>query len=225
MTPDASPGPAADVLLRLHELADPAEFDKIVKRVSREQVIGVRMKRLFDLANEQASMDLDEVRLLLRSPWYEARVVAVSILDARARRSPATKDDRRAIYELYLAEHRHIDTWDLVDRAAPRVVGDYLLHRSRAPLFDLARSGDPWERRTAITAAFWIIRSGDLDDPLALADLLLDDDEHFVQTSVGTALREIRRVDAARLDDFVSRNAGRIRPATRRLMADRAASS
>lgn len=211
---------ADQIVRRLRELADPAEFAKTVKRVPAEQVIGVRMKLLFDLAKAQASMDLDEVRLLLRSPWYDARVVAVSILDARARMSPATSDDRRAIYELYLAEHRHIDTWDLVDRAAPRVVGDYLLERSRTPLFELARSGDPWERRTAITAAFWIIRAGDLDDPLALVDLLLDDDEHFVQTSLGTALREIGRVDPARLDEFVTRNAGRISPATRRLMAD-----
>ena len=225
MNHDAALDTAADVLLRLHELADTVEFDKIVKRVSREQVIGVRMKLLFDLAKQQSSMDLDEVRQLLRSPWYEARVVAVSILDARARRSPATTDDRRAIYELYLAEHGHIDTWDLVDRAAPRVVGDYLLHRSRAPLLHLARSGRPWERRTAITAAFWIIRSGDLDDPLALADLLLDDHEHFVQTSVGTALREIGRIDPARLDEFVRRNADRISPATRRLMAEKTAPS
>jgi 3-methyladenine DNA glycosylase AlkD len=215
---------ADSIIDRLRELADPTEAEKIAKRVDRSQVIGVRMKSQFDLAREHRSLDLAEVTALLRSPWYEARMVAISILDARARITPAASDDRRALYELYLAEHRHIDTWDLVDRAAPRVVGAYLLHRSREPLFRLARSRNPWERRTAVTAAFWIIRAGDLDDPIALVDVLLDDEEHFVQTSVGTALREIRRIDPVRFDKFVADNSARIAPATRRLMADRARS-
>ena len=223
MTNVATPpdGPTADdILERLRNLADPAEFAKISTRVDPGQVIGVRMKYQFDLAKQESAMDLDEVRLLLRSRWYEGRMVAVSILDARARRSPADTAERGALYELYLSEHDHIDTWDLVDRAAPRVIGDYLLHRSRAPLFELAGSANVWERRTAITAAFWIIRSGDLDDPLTIADLLLDDGEQFVQTSVGTALREVGRVDPQRLDAFVARNVGRISPTTRRLMKD-----
>lgn len=211
---------ADQILERLREMADPAEFARISTRVDPGQVIGVRMKSQFDLAKQESTMDLDEVRRLIRSPWYEARMVAISILDARARRSPADTDDRRRLYELYLSEHGHIDTWDLVDRAAPRVIGDYLLARSRAPLFDLARSTNVWERRTAITASFWIIRSGDLTDPLAIADLLLDDGEKFVQTSVGTALREVGRVDPAALDTFLARNADRISPTTRRLMKD-----
>lgn len=211
---------ADQIVERLRELADPAEFARISRRVDPDQVLGVRMKYQFDLAKAESTMDLTEVRKLVQSPWYEARMVAVSILDARARTASADSDERRALYELYLSEHGHIDTWDLVDRAAPRVLGGYLLHRSRAPLFELARSTNVWERRSAITAAFWIIRSGDLDDPLALADLLLDDDEHFVQTSVGTALREIGRVDAGEFDAFVARNASRISPTTRRLLKD-----
>lgn len=217
----AHPLTADTIIARLRELADPVERNKIAKRVPIEQVIGVRMKYAFDLAKASESMDLDDVRTLLHSDWYEARLVAVSILDARARASPATTQDRRDIYELYLAEHRHIDTWDLVDRAAPRVVGAYLLHRSREPLFDLARSDDVWERRTAITAAFWIIRAGDVEDPLKLVDILLDDPEHFVQTSVGTAIRELNRIDPDRMATYLRQNADRISPATRKLMADR----
>ena len=212
---------ADSILERLRALADPAEFTKVAARVDPTQVIGVRMKHLFDLAKAESAMELSEVTLLLRSRWYECRVVAVSILDTRARASSPDTDDRRAVYELYLSEHRHIDTWDLVDRAAPHVVGDYLLHRSRAPLFTLARSAHPLERRSAITAAFWIIRARDLDDPIGLVDILLDDGEHVVQTSVGTALREIGRVDAERQRAFVEQNTHRISPATRRLMADR----
>ena len=98
-----------------------------------------------------------------------------------------------------------IDTWDFIDRAAPRVLGGYLLDRPRDVLFDLARSDDWLWRRTAITAAFWIIRAGDLDDPLALCELLAADPEHLVQTNVGVALREIGRVDRGRLEEFLDR--------------------
>lgn len=83
-------------------------------------------------------------------------------------------------------------------------------------LFDLTRSPVIWERRTAITAAFWLIRAGDLDDPLALAEPGLED-EHLIQTSVGTALREIGKIDRARRDDFLAANYKRISATTRRI--------
>jgi hypothetical protein len=66
-------------------------------------IIGVRMKHLFDLAKAESAMELDEVRSLLRYPLHEPRVVAVSILDFRARRSASDTDERRALYEFYLA--------------------------------------------------------------------------------------------------------------------------
>jgi 3-methyladenine DNA glycosylase AlkD len=207
---------ADQIVERLHALADDAERDKIVKRMPADQVIGVRMKSVFDLAKEHVDLPLDEVETLLDSSFYEPRVVAVSILDFRARSRTITSDERKALFELYLRRHDRIDTWDLVDRAAPRVVGWYLLDRPRDVLYRLAASPDIWERRTAITAAFWLIRAGDIDDALRLADLLLED-EPLIQTSVGTALREIGRVDAARLDQFLARNAERISATTRRM--------
>lgn len=98
-----------------------------------------------------------------------------------------------------------IDTWDYNDRSAPRVVGLSLLDRPRDVLLDLARSADRWHRRAAVVAAYSIIRSGDLDDPVALCELLAADPERFVQTAVGTALREIGYVDRARLEEFLDR--------------------
>ena len=98
-----------------------------------------------------------------------------------------------------------IDTWDYIDRSAPRVVGWYLLDKPRDVLFELARSDRWWHRRAAITAAFWIIRARDLGDPLALCELLAADPEHLVQTNVGVALREIGRVDRSALEEFLER--------------------
>ncbi|WP_210480729.1 DNA alkylation repair protein [Naasia sp. SYSU D00948] len=169
--------------------------------------LGVRMKTVFDTAKAFERMPLDEVERLLDSGIYEGRVGAVSILDFKARQGRITDDERRDLYELYLRRHDRIDSWDLVDRAAPRVVGWYLADKSRAPLYELAASTDPWERRTAITAAFWFIRERDLDDALALAGILLHDPEELVNKSVGTALRDIGRVDRDRLVAFLEEHA------------------
>lgn len=207
---------AEQLLNELRGMADEAEHAKIAKRVPADQVIGVRMKNVFDLAKANTDLPLTEVEALLESHYYEARMVAVSILDFRARAGRITDEQRRELFELYLRRHDRIDTWDLVDRAAPRVIGLYLVDKPRDVLFELARSPNIWERRTAITAAFSLIRAGDLDDPLAIAELLLGD-EHFIQTSVGTALREIGKVDVARRDEFLRRHEGRISATTRRL--------
>ncbi|MFS0702844.1 DNA alkylation repair protein [Cellulomonas sp. 179-A 4D5 NHS] len=201
-------GPTAEsVRAALTEAADEAERAKIVRRTTddRTTVIGVRMGTVFAIAQAHAAMGLGEVDRLLVSDAYEERMVAVSVLDFQARRPRITGDERRALYELWMRRLDRIDTWDYIDRSAPRVVGLYLLDRPRDVLFDLARSADRWHRRAAVVAAYSIIRSGDLDDPLALCELLAADPERFVQTAVGTALREIGYVDRARLEEFLDR--------------------
>ncbi|WP_258725389.1 DNA alkylation repair protein [Cellulomonas sp. NS3] len=201
-------GPTVEsVRAALAEAADEDERAKIAKRLTddRTTVVGVRMRTVFAIAQAHAAMELSDVDRLLESDAYEERMVAVSVLDFRARHPRITDDERRALYELWVRRLDRIDTWDYIDRSAPRVVGLYLLDRPRDVLFDLARSADRWHRRAAVVAAYAIIRSGDLDDPLALCELLAADPERFVQTAVGTALREIGYVDRARLEDFLDR--------------------
>ena len=198
---------AESVRSALETAASVDERAKIRRRMTdeRTEVIGVRMGTVFDIAKTSERMPLAEVERMLESDVYELRMVAVAVLDFKARgRDP----DRQALYDVWMRHLDHIDTWDYIDRAAPRVIGWYLLDKPRDVLFDLARSGDRWRRRTAVTAAFWIIRAGDLDDPLALCELLAADPEHLVQTNVGVALREIGRVDSARLADFLDRRGG-----------------
>ena len=120
--------------------------------------IGVRMGDVFELAKEYVDMDPAEIETLLESPIHEARVGAVSIMDWQARRKSATEERRRELYELY-RRHDRIDSWDLVDRAAPHV-GGYLFEfdRPRDVLFELAASEDTCERRTAIYATSYFLR-------------------------------------------------------------------
>jgi 3-methyladenine DNA glycosylase AlkD len=219
---------ASSFISILKELRSDSEKEKIEKFFhggSETRIIGVRMKDTFDTAAKSKDMSLAEVEKLLESSYYEARVGAVSILDFKARNKRITDDERRELYKLYLRRHDRIDNWGLVDRAAPRVVGWYLLDKSRQPLYDLAGSDNIWERRTAITAAFWLIRQGDIDDALNIAEVLLNDPEELINKSVGTGLREIGKVDPDRLVAFLKRHAGTIprvtlRYATEKLSAE-----
>lgn len=164
------------------------------------------MREVFGLAKTLSDMPLGEVRLLLASDEHLHRVGAVSIIDFRARRRRVTDEERAALYELYVGEHDLINTWDLVDRAAPHVVGGYLHDRDRAPLYELSRSLDPWRRRTSVVATWYFIRSGDLDDIFALADLLAHDPEEVVQAAVGGFVREAGKRDPQRLRAYLDRH-------------------
>jgi 3-methyladenine DNA glycosylase AlkD len=86
-------------------------------------------------------------------------------------------------------------------------VGGYLFDKPRDVLYELAKSANPWERRTAITATWYFIRKGGLDDTFAIGELLVNDDHHFVQTAVGGWLREAGKRDRSRLEAFLDRHA------------------
>jgi 3-methyladenine DNA glycosylase AlkD len=194
-TPDdvTSSNTAADFTRRLGDL-----------RAARERV---PMRDIFALAKESTGMHPAEIEALLEASDHESRVGAVSIMDFQARGRRTLESRRQELFRLYVRRHDLINTWDLVDRAAPSVVGGYLFDKPRDQLYVFARSADWWERRTAIVATYFFIRQGDLDDTFAIGDLLADDPEDLVQKAVGGWVREAGKRDPARLLAFLDRHA------------------
>lgn len=171
--------------------------------------IGVRMGKIFDLAKTFVDMPVEEIERLLESPVHEVRVGAVSIMDWAARRASTPEERRRKLYELYLRRHDRIDSWDLVDRAAPHVIGGYLfeLDGSTDVLDDLAQSEKVHERRTAIYSTSYFIRQDRYRETFRIAELLLDDEDESIQKAIGGWLREIGRRDADELVAFLDGHA------------------
>jgi 3-methyladenine DNA glycosylase AlkD len=170
-----------------------------------EAALGVRMKLLFDTAQAHADLPLAEVNTLLDHPAYEPRMAAFCILDFRARRRLGD-DARRELYDVYLGRHDRITTWDMVDRAAPRVVGGYLAGRDLAPLHLLAASDDPLRRRTAVTAPLFLVRYGadaDLAPSLAVAAVVCADPDPVVHKAVGILLKYAGERDRSVLTQFL----------------------
>ncbi len=191
-----------------------AEREKIQRYFKNDdpdnRVIGVRMKYTFDLAKKFSSdMPLYEIEKLLDSPYYEARMGAVSMMDFQVRPKSASKEYRKERFNLYLDRHDRINNWDFVDRAAPRVIGSYLYDydKPRDILYKLAQSDNPWERRTAIVSTAWFIKKGELSNTYKIAEMLLDDKHEYVQKAIGTWLRHTGKQDEKRLLDFLEKNA------------------
>lgn len=171
--------------------------------------IGVRMGQVFALAKEFIEMPPGEIEKLLESPIHEVRVGGVSVMDfqARSRKSPQAR--RQELYALYLRRHDRINNWDLVDRAAPYVIGSYLFDfdRPRAILYKLARSRDTWERRTAIVSTLYLIGKGEVVDAFKIAEILLKDDQDIIHKATGWALRYAGDKDPRRLLGFLDKYA------------------
>lgn len=169
--------------------------------------IDVRMGQVFALAKEFIDLPLGEIEVLLEGPVHEVRVGAVSIMDFQARRKKTPETHKQELYGLYLRRHDRIDNWDLVDRAAPYVVGGYLFDKPRDILYELAGSENVWERRTAIVSTYYFIRQGDVTDTFNIAERLVDDDHHLIHTAVGGWLREAGKKDRPRLLRFLDAHA------------------
>tara|TARA_R110001592_G_scaffold78321_1_gene235059 strand:+ start:1043 stop:1585 length:543 start_codon:yes stop_codon:yes gene_type:complete len=148
-------------------------------------------------------MSVLEVVKLLENKNYDHRLGAVSILDWKARNRKTSAEERQAVYKAYIDNHKWIDDWGMVDRAAPYVVGGYLYGKIKKVLYDLAKSKNPMKRRTAIVSTYYFIRKNEVDDTFKIAEILVNDAEHFVQTAVGSWIREAGKRDEERLITFL----------------------
>lgn len=209
-----APRTAAAVVARLEALADPSRLPVLRQRLGPDEpALGVAVRDLFDLSREATGMPLAEVDRLLDEPGYEARMCAVCVLDLKAREDLGEP----TLSELLLRRHDRLTTWDMVDRAAPRVVGAPLLGRSLELLHELAAAPEPLRRRTAVTAPLYFVRSGsdaDLARGLEVAGVLAADPEPLVHQAVGVLLKHAGERAPLVLNGFLTQHAATMaRPA------------
>jgi 3-methyladenine DNA glycosylase AlkD len=178
------------------------------KPLKNDVFIGVRMGQIFDLAKEFVDMEPAEIEKLMESEVHEVRVGGMSIMGKQARLKKTSPERLKELYQLYIRRHDRINSWDLVDLAAHYVVGPYLADKPRAILYKLARSKDPWERRTAIlSTAHFIMRMKETEDTFKLAELMIKEKEDLIQKAIGWMLRTTTGVNKAGLLQFLDKHA------------------
>ena len=203
---------------RLEAHRSPEELKKIQRYFKSGQgeygegdvFMGVRMGQVFELAKEFIDMPPQEIEKLLESPVHEVRAGGMSIMDKQARRKKTPDSRRKELFDLYLRRIDRINNWDLVDLGAPFVVGGYLFDKPREILYELARSDNIWERRTAIVSTAYFIRQGEIDDTFRIAEMLLDDDQDLIHKATGGWLRAAGAQDRQRLLSFLDQHAARM---------------
>ena len=208
---------AAAVVAELEQAATEADLTKVQGRLrDGEAAMGVRMGTLFAVAKAHTGMPLAEVQRLLAHPAYEPRLAAFCVLDFKARRKRTGPHERGTLARTYLGHHHAITTWDMVDRAAPRVVGQWLVGRDKQILRDLAASADPLRRRTAMTAPLGFLDVPDVEAGYDIAESLHSDPDPLVHKPVGIFLKHAGERDRDRLVAFLESHVDTMpRPAVR----------
>jgi len=167
-----------------------------------DRFLGIRVPTLRKCVREYRVISLGDTLELLKSPFHEARLLALFILAAKYS-SARLVAEQKAIYQSYLNHTEFINNWDLVDCSAEHIVGAYLFSRDRKPIYQLAGSRSLWDRRIAVMSIFHFIKRDDFSDILAMAELLLDDHEDLIHKAVGWMLREVGKRDRNTEEEFL----------------------
>ncbi len=165
-----------------------------------DMFLGVVVPDTRKVAKAHKDVSLDVVEAMLESQWHECRLCALLILVERFKSHP---DE---VVEFYLSHTDGINNWDLVDLSAPYILGAYLIgkpEQRRGVLYDLAASANMWEQRISIVSTLMLIRHGQFDDTMKLAEKFLQTRHDLMRKAVGWMLREVGKRDEPRLVAFL----------------------
>lgn len=189
------------------ELKKYERYFPLERRKDDDEFVGVKMGDVFNTAKEFIDMPVAEIEKLMESSIHEVRAGAMSIMGKSASSKKVTDARLKELYDLYIRRHDRVNDWDLVDLAAHQVVGRYLADKplnSRKVLYKLATSKSQWERRSAMLAtAHFMLKQKDAEDAFAIAEILVDDKEDFVNKAVGWMLRVAGDLNRDRLRSFL----------------------
>jgi 3-methyladenine DNA glycosylase AlkD len=171
--------------------------------------LGGTVPQTRSVAKKYQNLELKEVEKLFNSPFHEARLCAAIILNHQFEKSKQPQD-RKKLFEFYLKQVKanHVNNWDLVDVSAPRM-GAYLseIDDPMPLLLKLSKSKSLWERRVSMILTFALIRAGDLEPTIIIAETLLKDDQDLIHKASGWMLRELGKRDVMMLRRFLSEHA------------------
>lgn len=166
---------------------DPGEYSE------DDQFLGISVPDQRTVARKFKDMPLIEVQKLIEHKLHECRLTAVLLLVYRIEK--ADSEVLEEVVNFYLKNLQYVNNWDIVDSSCRQILGPFLENKERDLLYDFARSNDLWKKRISIVTCYHFIRNHDFGDTLALADILLEDQQDLIQKAVGWMLREVGNRD------------------------------
>lgn len=203
---------ASDIRKALRSLGDPgiAEHSQRFFRTGKgeygegDRFLGIRVPVIRTEVRRFREASIAVIAQILRSPWHEERLFAVLSFADRYKRG--AEQDKKRIFDIYMANIDRVNNWDLVDGSAHLIVGPWLEYRGRKRLYRMARSRHLWTRRIAIMSTYHYIKNGEYDDTLALAEILLQDEHDLIHKASGWMLREVGNRDRAIEERFLQKH-------------------
>ena len=166
-----------------------------------DRFLGVVVPATRSVAKRYKDVPYEVLEALLESEWHECRLCSLLILIEKYKKEP-----EQAV-RFYLSHTEGINNWDLVDLSAPYILGSFLVgSKDRKILYQLAGSTNMWERRIAVVSTLMLIRHGQFNDTIRLAELLLDSRHDLMQKSIGWMLREVGKRDQDILVGFLEKH-------------------
>lgn len=161
--------------------------------------LGITVPEQRKLARKFKRLTLQQIQALLNSKYHEHRLIALLMLVDKY------KDDKDAVYKMYLKNTSNINNWDLVDLSAEKIVGQYLFEKNDiSVLKKLAKSKNLWERRIAMLSTFWFIKNKRHKECFEIAEILVNDKHDLIHKAVGWMLREVgKRISESIEEQFL----------------------
>ncbi len=175
-----------------------------------DKFMGVIVPDQRKVAKQFRDLPQTEIDKLLNDPVHECRLTGLLILVGQFERSK-DQAQRKSIMQYYLSRTDAVNNWDLVDSSAHKILGKWLVDRKDRRVLDrLAKSKNMWEQRIAMVATYTLIKNGELDDTLRLAEKLLSHKHDLIHKAVGWMLREAGKQDDKVLLAFLDQHAHRM---------------
>ena len=202
-----------NLLSQMISKADPSQVDGLSRFFKTgpgqygegDKFLGIKVPVTRSVVKEcWKKVDFKDLEECICSEYHEVRLAALLALVEVFSHSKKNPDLQQQCIGFYLAHTAYINNWDLVDLSCYPLLGEWLLDKDRALLYDLARNGKTiWEQRIGIVSTMTLIRHGQLQDTFNIADILLHHPHDLIHKAVGWLLREAGKRDKAALESWL----------------------
>ncbi|HPJ17418.1 MAG TPA: DNA alkylation repair protein [Candidatus Woesebacteria bacterium] len=147
------------------------------------------------------TITIKDIQELLNSPYHEYRLIALLIM---VKQYPK---NTQPIFNLYLANTKRINNWDLVDLSARDIVGAYCYEqKDSSTIKKLSQSTSLWEKRISMISTFYYLKNHHFDLSFEVINTLISDPHDLIHKAIGWTLREIGKKDLPVLLTFLDQH-------------------
>lgn len=162
-----------------------------------DEFLGLKVPETRSFVKEYRDLPLPDIQKLLVNKWHEVRLCGFLILVEQYNDKKTTKEAKDAVLNLYLANTKRANNWDLVDLSCYKILGKWLVEseatgKEKLMLMDkLANSDNLWEQRISIVSTMATLKAGDASYTLRYACHHLYHKHDLMHKAVGWLLREM----------------------------------